>query len=397
MAFDPWYKASLPLVVGGARLSLRIPHELFSTQQIDEGTLLLLANLGAGEPKSILDMGCGYGALGLPVAARYPKARVEMVDRDLLAVAYSALNAEQGSLENARVHGSLGFRDLEAGAAPYDWVLCNVPARIGKSFIAHLFGHGRALLAPGGEVRVVVIRDLGPVVEEIGREQGWPIERRATGSRHIIYLLAAPAERLSALLPSDEALYGRDEVELGGLRFLRPHDLGGDDPRRLKSGLPVLLDALPRQPPERILAFRFGYGIAPLTCAKRNPEASVVGVERDLLATTFTRLNAQRLGVEARLRLIEAAHWPTALADDQRFELALGELSASAGEKVAEDELCALARHLAPGGEALVLCLEKLEREWVRAIAARRKLAITKVIGREGFSVLRIAPAARER
>ena len=86
---EPWYKSSLSLLVEGAKIKFRVPHDVFSTLRIDEGTELLLAHLPSTPAKRILDMGCGYGALGLPVAALNPKAKVEMVDRDLLAVEWA--------------------------------------------------------------------------------------------------------------------------------------------------------------------------------------------------------------------------------------------------------------------------------------------------------------------
>ena len=65
---DPWFKATLNLSALGQKLQMQIPHDVFSTQRIDEGTLLLLEHLPSREPATVLDMGCGYGALGLPIA-----------------------------------------------------------------------------------------------------------------------------------------------------------------------------------------------------------------------------------------------------------------------------------------------------------------------------------------
>jgi 16S rRNA G1207 methylase RsmC len=391
---DPWHKTTFHLRSLGADLALAVPHDLFSTMRIDEGTLLLLEHLPESEPASVLDMGCGYGALGLPVAARFPRARVELVDRDLLAVAASSRNAAENRLDNVRTRGSLGFRDLPAEPVAYDWILCNVPARIGTPFIEDLLGSGRLLLAAGGELRVVVINALIPVLEQLREKNGWPLVERARGPRHSIFSLAAGGTASAA--PADlERLYARDRVELGGLKLQRPFDLGGDDPRRLTSGLPVLIDVLPRQAPRSVLCFRCGYGALPLLARARWPEARVVAVDRDLLATTFTRINAAELGLAGeRLDVRENAHLPDALQPDERFELVVGELSPSAGERVAEAELEAIATHLEKGGQALLLSLEKLEREWVRPFALKKKLSIHPLIAREGYAALRMAGPA---
>ncbi|MCC7442119.1 MAG: methyltransferase [Bdellovibrionales bacterium] len=394
---DPWFKCEQAIEAGGRKLKLAVPHDVFSTQRVDEGTLLLLDHLPAPAPKRVLDLGCGYGALGLPVAARFPEARVEMVDRDLLAVEWSARNARANKLGNAEAYGSLGYRDLARGRAgvpvPYDWILCNVPARIGRPFTGHLISAGLGLLAPGGELRVVVIRDLGPIVEELRDERGWALVEAGRGPRHIVYAL--PRGESAPILEEPADLYLRDRVDSGGLELDRPFDLGGDDPKRLKHGIPVLLDVLPRKFAGRALCFRIGYGAVPLAALSRWPDSRVLAVDRDLLGMAFTRRNAEKLGLAGpRLEIREHAHFPDALEPGERFGLAVGEISPSAGEAVAEAELRFLASRLEAGGEALILCLEKLEREWVRAIQARTKLRVHPALSREGFTVLRLSPQA---
>jgi hypothetical protein len=54
-------------------------------------------------------------------------------------------------------------------------------------------------------------------------------------------------------------------------------------------------------------------------------------------------------------------------------------------------ELKNIAMHLETGGQALILALEKIEREWIPGISTRNKLSITKIISRDGHSVLRLA------
>ena len=410
MKYDPWYKTTLTLPTEG-RLRFDIPHDLFSTIRIDEGTLLLLENLPDFSPKNILDMGCGYGALGLPIAAKFPNTRIEMVDRDLLAVAWAAKNAEHNHLTNVLTHGSLGYRDLAPSGPKFDWILCNVPARIGRPFIKSLLKRGRDRLTAQGELRIVVIRDLAPEIVTLGKELGFPILENARGPRHVIFSLSSNPESPEKSMGShaeDDDLYFRDSIEFDvgvgektKLRFDRPFDLGGDDPKRLTSGLPVLRDALPRSPlPQhaRVFCFRIGYGILPLLCRTRWPEGHITAVDRDLLAATFTRRNADKLGLSgAKLEISETAHFPDFLASLEskaRFDLILGELSPSAGEKVLQSEIKAIAQALAPGGQALLLALSKIEREWVKPFAAKNKLAILPVISREGYVVLRLTSKA---
>ncbi len=377
---DPWYKSTFQYNTLGNHLKIQIPYDVFSTQRIDEGTLLLLDHLPTSNPSSILDMGCGYGALGLPIAARYPHAKMEMVDRDLLAVAWSQKNAEANSLSNVHSFGSLGFRDVQG---KYDWILCNVPARIGEPFIKNLIHLGCARLNPGGELRVVVINDLAPMVSEM--------KLIVKGSRHSVYSITT--SELSGEAMSPEKLYFRDQVTADGLTLDRPFDFGGDDQKRLRVGLPVLIDALPRKISTsefKILCFRSGYGQLPLICRKRWPDAEVVAIDRDLLGTTFTRHNAQRLGFQEYLEIRENAHFPNAILPNEKFNLILGELSPSADEAVAIAELKAIENSLLKDSEALILCLDKIEKNWVKKFASQSKLSIHKVLTREGYTIVRM-------
>ncbi len=384
--FDPWLKATYPYDAFGKRLKLQVPHDVFSTQRIDEGTVLLLAHLAETEPAYVLDMGCGYGALGLPIAAKFPAARVEMVDRDLLAVEWAGRNAKENGLSNAEAFGSLGFRDVKGSV--YDWILCNVPARIGRPFIENLIQEGRSRLTSKGDLRLVVIHDLAPILIELKEHHGWPLKEVARGARHTVFSLGAAKSQVQ-----QTDLYLRDTVEVDGMRLDRPFDLGGDDPKRLTKGLPVLFDALPRQAPKvpfrSILTFRCGYGPMPLVARRRWPETKVVAVDRDLLGTAFVRRNAEKLGLGGPLLEVrENSRLEGALTAGETFSLVLGELSPSAGEKVAHAELEAVLGSLEKGGRAYLLCLDKIEKEWVRPFAAKKRIALLPLISRDGHVVL---------
>ncbi|MEK6793159.1 MAG: methyltransferase [Spirochaetota bacterium] len=385
---DPWYRTALTHDALGAHLRLAVPHDVFSTMRIDEGTLLLLENLPAKEPAHVLDMGCGYGALGLPIAARFPAAQVILVDRDLLAVHWAKTNALAHGLSNVSVYGSLGYRDVPEEER-FDWILCNVPARIGEPFIRHLLACGRTRLTETGELRIVAINDLSPVIEGIGVSEKMPLVKEGQSASHAVYsLMADPSFTRDTAAP--DALYLRDTVAVDGLSFDRPFDIGGDDPRRLKSAVPIFLDAIMNHAPRRVLAFRPSYGILPLVSRMRFPDADIIAVERDLLGIEYIRRNAKKNSLAGeKLVLCEAHHFPASIADDE-FDLAVGELSSSAGKNVALAELNALAHAAGKNGIALVLALEKNDREWIRPSASRQQCSLTRLISRDGYVLFQV-------
>lgn len=369
-ALGPYARGRLLQKALEQTLSLDVPWDVFASQAIDEGTLLLLEHLPAGEPRSVLDLGCGYGALGLPVAMRWPKARCLLVDRDLLAVAASAHNARALALDNVEARPGLGYREL--AHERFEWVLCNVPARIGPRAIRYLLEGGRAL---GAQVRAVVIRDLAETVRGLSLAG---LEHVARGPRHDVFALPAGPSGIDL---ADEDVYARDQTDFMGLRLSRPHD-ASEDPAHLRALL-LLAESLPKRAPRRVLVFRAGYGALPLHLKSRFPQAEVIAQERDLLEAAFLRRNARALGLAVEVR---ESIFPGERVEPGTFGLVVGEWSAPAGREVAARELREAEALLEMGGEALILVSGKQESEWLPKSARA-----TVLLRREGASVLRIS------
>jgi 16S rRNA (guanine1207-N2)-methyltransferase len=354
---------------------------LFSAHRVDDGTRLLLDHLPKQAPASVLDLGCGYGALGLPIAAAFPEATVVLVDRDLLAVETSRQNAARNGLGNATCLGSLGYRDVPDGT--FDWVLCNVPARIGANAIAYILSAGAARLGATGDLRVVVIRDLDPIVERLASERRWPIERVASSARHSVYRTTGP-------LPGDidhESIYLRDKVKLP-VELERPHDIS-EDQDHLISGVPLLMEFLPRKTSGNALVWRGGYGAAAVALAQRG--AIVTAADKDLLATTFTRRNAARLGVPVVTRDVLS---PAELAPAERFDTLVGELAPPAGEETTVREITAVVARATPRSTLLWLGMTKLTAVWLEVSRTGQRWTASKLGSRGTYSVLRIRPVS---
>ena len=147
--------------VGGRQLVLRSRHGLFSARSIDEGTELLLRELEAlTQAARVLDLGCGYGAIGLTLAARWPSAHVDMVDSDARAVEATAENIKHNQLDNTTVTLSDGIRELRDQAATYDLVLSNLPAQAGNDAIDQLLLDAHDALNDSGLLAVVAVNGL---------------------------------------------------------------------------------------------------------------------------------------------------------------------------------------------------------------------------------------------
>jgi len=82
---------------------------VFSPRAIDEGTQLFLKHVDIQEFDKCLDLGCGYGPIGLAVAKSCPKGEVHMVDKDFIAVELSNANAKLNNINNAQAYLSDAF------------------------------------------------------------------------------------------------------------------------------------------------------------------------------------------------------------------------------------------------------------------------------------------------
>lgn len=160
---DPYYKKDIEYTYKGEKLVFAVSQMLFSSFAIDHGTDMLLRHIVLKNPKTILDMGCGYGPIGTCLAKTIPDAQVTMLDADLLAVRYSKINIEKNHVENAQVKGSVGMEAVLD--QKFDLIISNVPAKIGdeaiiQDFILTPLEH----LTSDGEVWIVIVNALNRLV-----------------------------------------------------------------------------------------------------------------------------------------------------------------------------------------------------------------------------------------
>lgn len=146
--------------VCGQTFQFRSTWGLFSPEGIDEGSRLMLELIAddVGESDDCLDVGCGWGILGMTLARLAPKGRTVMVDKDFVAVDYTRKNIEANAIKNAEVFLSNGF--AQVGDRKFDLIVSNLPAKVSKEqHYLYLFD-AAAHLKPGGRFVVVTINGL---------------------------------------------------------------------------------------------------------------------------------------------------------------------------------------------------------------------------------------------
>lgn len=178
---DLFQVRTVPFAFHGARLRFDLAATVFASAGIDPGSALLLRHLqtvlkdqeaadqgGAGRVRRVLDLGCGYGVLGLTLLALRPERHVTLVDRDALALAYTARNLALNGLpgEQAHITASLGYDDVDP-SEPFDLVVSNIPGKAGEAVIGELVTAPEPWGRAGTLVAVVVVAPLADQVRRL--------------------------------------------------------------------------------------------------------------------------------------------------------------------------------------------------------------------------------------
>lgn len=114
---------------------------------VDRASQLLIDTFAPDCHKSeLLDLGCGYGAIGLSLKLMYPQLNVTMSDINSRAVSYARQNAERNRL-NVNVVCSDLFNDIEGC---FDYIVTNPPMCVGKANIIKLISDSYEHITDGG-------------------------------------------------------------------------------------------------------------------------------------------------------------------------------------------------------------------------------------------------------
>ena len=306
----------------GHTLRLALSQSLFSSHDVDSGSRLLLASVVrelAAHPdeqrrlRSILDLGCGTGVLGLALAKRFAAA-LTACDRDALALAVTSHNAAENGVA-CTTRGGVDTVALDGSREPavHQLVVANLPAKAGAPVLARLLAAAAEATAPGGRVAVVVV---DPLAEEVRRGLGAVAEliHEHHGKRHTVFhgRPHAPARTpATTVLTAYRRHHG--EVAVAGLNYPLVTVYGlpdFDTPSHLVQLTATLLrrNALPPPAAARsVLAWNPGQGHLPVWLARAwagaRPEAPAGGLRitlasRDALQLLATRANLAANGVE---------------------------------------------------------------------------------------------------
>ena len=140
----------------GEKMTFLTDAGVFSKKMVDFGSQLLLKCVEVNEGETVLDVGCGYGPLGLSLAKAYG-AQATMVDINNRALDLARQNAERNKVE-ARIFQSNIYEQVEG---KFDHVISNPPIRAGKQVVHEIIEKSRDFLKDGGDLTIVIQKKQG--------------------------------------------------------------------------------------------------------------------------------------------------------------------------------------------------------------------------------------------
>ena len=142
--------------INGVSLNFESTEGSFSPLAVDRGTLAMLSAVELSQSDKVLDLGCGYGVVGIYAAKLIGEDKVVMSDVDMECVCLSKKNAILNGVSGAKIIHSDGFRDLhETG---FTLILSNPPYHADFSIAKHFIEKGFNRLQVGGKMVMVTRR-----------------------------------------------------------------------------------------------------------------------------------------------------------------------------------------------------------------------------------------------
>lgn len=129
---------------------------VFSIKRLDKGTETLLTYCDLPALGSVLDLGCGYGVVGLATKLRRPDLSVTLSDVNERALRLARMNADHLHLDV-----TITKSDLFENLASFDCILVNPPYVAGRELLFKLIEHAQEHLNSGGALQLVARHQKG--------------------------------------------------------------------------------------------------------------------------------------------------------------------------------------------------------------------------------------------
>lgn len=140
----------------GEKMTFLTDAGVFSKKMVDFGSQLLLKCLEVNQGETVLDVGCGYGPLGLSLVKAYG-VEATMVDINNRALDLARQNAERNKVEATIFQSNI----YEQVKGKFDHVISNPPIRAGKQVVHEIIEKSKDFLGIGGDLTIVIQKKQG--------------------------------------------------------------------------------------------------------------------------------------------------------------------------------------------------------------------------------------------
>jgi 16S rRNA (guanine1207-N2)-methyltransferase len=132
---------------------------VFSKRKVDSGTRLLIEAMVLPQKGNVLDIGCGYGAVGIAAATLNPNLHVVMTDVNMRAVRLAKQNVELNKIVNAEVRFGYLYEPVED--LRFNCVLSNPPVSAGMETVKAIVKQAPAVMTPKASFQMVIRSKIG--------------------------------------------------------------------------------------------------------------------------------------------------------------------------------------------------------------------------------------------
>jgi 16S rRNA (guanine1207-N2)-methyltransferase len=397
MEKDVYFHKTINTRIYGHILRFVTSQELFSSHDIDVGTRFLLRSIveaGLDKSSRILDLGCGYGPLGLCLKKLNPASDINLVDRDALAVLYSRYNAKINDLDGLHIYGSLGYDDV--ARTDFNLVVANIPGKAGEPVISHLLREAAYYLVPDGAVAIVVVSPLeNTVVAMLYDTPGVDVISRQRRSGHTVFHYRFP-DRTRADKPNGDSIergiYHRDSITIhqGNIDYTVQTAYGLSEFDSLDYRSELLMQAIANSPLgniSRAAVLNPGQGHTAVALWKILQPHNIHLIDRDLLALRYSHHNLLLNNCPAdRVRMIHGVGFD--YDSGEELDLFIGVLREEEGREATFQTVRQVAGKLSSQGKIIAAASSTAITRLVSDLESAGLLRITAREKRRGYGCL---------
>lgn len=152
-------KREISVLLNDTKYTFISDNGVFSKGEVDYGSIALLkVLLKQNFTGNILDIGCGYGTIGLILAKNFPECNFLLSDVNIRACTLARENKKSFGVKNVEIIESDIFQNINKN---FDYIVTNPPIRAGKKVIYSIFEQSYHHLNQNGSLFIVIRRSHG--------------------------------------------------------------------------------------------------------------------------------------------------------------------------------------------------------------------------------------------